>query len=120
MKENKQDLVAVVRCEDCRYYYPAVFDGYEPIEPPYCDKLGGYFDDPPFYFGDEPRDDPYDRNNPYDYYNNGFCAWGERKLTNREINSLYNNAPQDIKDIVEMDIMSKKDITYMMARRIDA
>ena len=116
MKEDKRDLVEVVRCGDCRYFIPAVFDGYEPVEPPYCDKIGCEFFDPPFYFGDEPRDDPYDANSPYDYMDNGFCAWGERKLSRKKIRNIINDAPPDILELIELGVMSEKDVAYAMAR----
>lgn len=116
MTENKQDLVAVVRCGDCRYFVPAVFEGIEPVEPPYCNKVDLPFDDPPFYFGNGQRNNDFD--DPYDYMDNGFCAWGERKLNKKEIKDIYEQIPEDIKELVEYGIFSKEEVSYMIAHHM--
>ena len=116
---NEHDFVKVVRCKDCRYY-EEFYDDEEigvPI-PPFCELYDAHISDPPFYFGDKPRTDPYDKNNPYDYFDNGFCAWGERKLSDEEINKIYNdNVTDDIEDIIEYGIMSKEDVVYTIVRQ---
>lgn len=116
---NEQDFVKVVRCKDCRYYEQFYYDEEIGVPiPPFCELYDAHFDNPPFYFGADNRSNEYGYYDPYDYYDNGFCAWGEHKLSDDEINEIYNsNVSEDIEDIVEYGIMSKEDIAYTIVRQ---
>lgn len=67
---KRADLVAVVRCRDCRFASEVTWPIQYQVPPDYLDCHGELVETWDYY-NDEPKDNPV----PPD----GFCAWGERR-----------------------------------------